>query len=36
MQDLEDHFRLSYREVDEIAPLIAEAVVTEKTSKRVK
>ena len=25
MQDLEDHFRLSYREVGEVAPLIAEA-----------
>ena len=36
MQDLEDHFRLSYREFDEVVPLIAEAAVEIVNSKQRK
>ena len=36
MQDLEDHFRLSYREFDEVVPLIAEAAVEIVNSKKRK
>ena len=36
MQDLENHFCLSYREVDEICSSIVEAAITENASKRVK
>ena len=36
MQDLEDHFRLSYREFDEVIPLIAEAAVEIVNSKQRK
>ena len=36
MQDLEDHFRLSYRKIAKIFPLIAEAAKTKKACKRAK
>ena len=36
MQDLEDHFRLSYREFDEVVPLIAEAAAEIVNSKQRK
>ena len=36
MQEVEYHFHLSYKEVDEVVPLIAETAVTEKASKRAK
>ena len=36
MQEVEYHFHLSYKEVDEVVPLIVETAVTEKASKRAK